>query len=110
MDMSKNKIHIKPISVQRKRTKGWRVPPNTIYVGRGTKFGNVFKIGCKTLNGTIIKDRKMAVEFYKKDIKRYAKDLFYNTVKNELKGKNLMCWCPLSEPCHADILLKIANS
>lgn len=33
-----------------------------------------------------------------------------DAVKRELKGKNLMCWCPLGEPCHADILLQIANS
>lgn len=30
--------------IQRKRTKGWRMPPNTIYVGRGTKWGNPFRI------------------------------------------------------------------
>ena len=29
---------------------------------------------------------------------------------NELRGKNLACWCPLDAPCHADVLLKIANS
>lgn len=28
---------------------------------------------------------------------------------SKLKGKNLACWCPLDKPCHADILLKIAN-
>jgi len=27
----------------------------------------------------------------------------------ELRGKNLACWCKIGEPCHADILLKIAN-
>ena len=26
-----------------------------------------------------------------------------------LKGKNLACWCPLDQLCHADLLLKIAN-
>ena len=31
-------------------------------------------------------------------------------VKRELRGKNLACWCPLSEPCHADVLLEIANA
>ena len=24
-----------------------------------------------------------------------------------MEGKNLACWCNLSEPCHADVLLKI---
>lgn len=27
----------------------------------------------------------------------------------ELRGKNLACWCPLGSPCHADVLLEIAN-
>lgn len=31
-----------PIRIQRKRTKGWRMPENTIYVGRPTKWGNPF--------------------------------------------------------------------
>jgi hypothetical protein len=28
---------------------------------------------------------------------------------SQLKGKDLMCWCPLDQPCHADILLALAN-
>lgn len=35
----------KPIRVQRQRVKGWKAPPNTIYVGRGTRYGNPFKVG-----------------------------------------------------------------
>jgi hypothetical protein len=30
-------------------------------------------------------------------------------VVRELKGKNLSCWCPIGQPCHADVLLKLAN-
>jgi hypothetical protein len=29
--------------------------------------------------------------------------------KAELKGKNLACWCPLSQPCHADVLMELTN-
>jgi hypothetical protein len=28
----------------------------------------------------------------------------------EIRGKDLACWCPLDQPCHADVLLEIANS
>jgi hypothetical protein len=28
----------------------------------------------------------------------------------QLRGKDLACWCPLDQPCHADVLLEIANS
>lgn len=27
-----------------------------------------------------------------------------------LRGKDLVCWCPLDQPCHADLLLEIANA
>jgi len=30
-------------------------------------------------------------------------------VQRELRGKDLACWCPLDQPCHADILLEVAN-
>ncbi len=28
---------------------------------------------------------------------------------DELRGKNLACWCKPGEPCHADVLLDLAN-
>jgi hypothetical protein len=28
---------------------------------------------------------------------------------HELRGCNLACWCPIGEPCHADVLLELAN-
>lgn len=30
-------------------------------------------------------------------------------IKRELRGKDLACWCPLGQPCHADVLLELAN-
>lgn len=30
--------------IQRKRTKGWKMPENTVYVGRPTKWGNPLKL------------------------------------------------------------------
>jgi hypothetical protein len=31
------------------------------------------------------------------------------TVRAELKGYNLACWCKPGTPCHADILIELAN-
>lgn len=28
----------------------------------------------------------------------------------ELRGLDLACWCPLDQPCHADVLLELANT
>ena len=36
---------MKPQRIQRRRTKGWRMPENAVYVGRGTMWGNPYKVG-----------------------------------------------------------------
>lgn len=35
--------------------------------------------------------------------------LTINEVRTGLAGCDLACWCPLDQPCHADVLLEIAN-
>lgn len=32
-----------------------------------------------------------------------------SSIRRFLAGKNLACWCALNQPCHADVLLQIAN-
>jgi len=83
--------------IQRKRVKGWRMPPNTVYVGRPTKWGNPFT-GDNAVNNfeIMILSKMLDDENFKKKLE-------------ELKGKNLACWCPLNKPCHADILIKVVN-
>jgi hypothetical protein len=102
---------MKPHRVQRKRTKGWKMPPNTVYVGRPTKWGNPFKIGSywkDAIDGSgIIKSRAEAVDAFRDFVR--LNPLWLKEVKDTLKGKNLACWCPLDRPCHADVLLELAN-
>lgn len=31
-------------------------------------------------------------------------------IRREMAGKDLCCWCPLDQPCHADVLLEVANA
>ncbi len=104
-----------PRRIQRKRTKGWRMPEGTVYVGRPTRWGNPFRVGEKILNKTplwithefIVGDADHAVRLYRAYIGSSA-----NRVAGmipELGGKDLACWCPLDQPCHADVLLKLAN-
>lgn len=93
-----------PQRIQRKRTKGWRMPQGAVYVGRPTKFGNPFP--------AIIQTRRIAVARFKD----WMPEGLREQVKAELKGKDLACWCPLTDrhgltvPCHADVLLEIANA
>lgn len=105
-----------PRRIQRKRTKGWKMPPNTVSVTRPGKWGNPFKVGSLVrhkLNGhggqheTFVTDSAHAVRLFKKFIAR--KPDIRIGAKIALKGKNLACFCPLDQPCHADVLLEIAN-
>jgi hypothetical protein len=36
-------------------------------------------------------------------------EAFAADARRVLRGKNLACWCKPGEPCHADVLLEIAN-
>lgn len=77
---------------------GWDVD-NAVYVGRPSDFGNPFSI--KSTGS-----RTEAIKRFEKLVNN--KQEFKQQIKNELRGKNLLCWCT-PDPCHADILLKIAN-
>lgn len=101
----------RPVRIQRKRSRGWQMPPNTVYVGRPTKWGNPFIVGRKNPYGTITKDRRHAWHIYL-GFAPLCEELVA-AAQAELKGKNLACWCPIDNPyedcCHAAVLLKIAN-
>lgn len=72
-------------------------PKDAIYVGRPSKWGNAAVIG---IHG----DRNAVLRWYRQAIAHR-----HNEIKQELKGKDLVCWCA-PKPCHADILLEIANT
>jgi len=75
------------------------IPLDAIYVGRPSRWGNPFRIG---VHGT----REEVMEKYMEFMG--VRPLFRAIIRQELEGKDLVCWCaPL--PCHADILLEIAN-
>ena len=85
-----------PERIQRKRTKGWKMPANAIYVGRPTRWGNPYADQDNAELVCLFREHCLPPEFMR-------------SVRSELKGKDLACWCPLDQPCHADVLLKIAN-
>lgn len=93
----------KPIRVQLSRRKGWRMPPNTASVARPTKWGNPFKVDPE--NGF---NRAGAVNAFRILVSSFDEPTWQTDI-HELRGKNLACWCPLGQPCHADVLLELAN-
>lgn len=97
---------MKPRRIQLRRTKGWKLPPNTVKVDRSTRWGNPFRPEWATVGGV-----EEAVKTYR--------DWLYGMVVGPpppsreqiatLRGKNLACCCKPGDPCHADVLLEIAN-
>lgn len=102
-----------PIRIQRSRAKGWKTPANTIYVGRPTRFGNPFKIGTPGQDDCMVcGDAEEAVVKFRSEIVTFGGGFVGLTVEDiqrDLRGKNLSCWCRLDRPCHADVLLELAN-
>lgn len=94
---------VAPRRVQLRRTKGWRLPLNTISVARPGKWGNPFRIGdfgIPTANDAVVRFREWLDQ---RVVGPPQPD------PSLLRGKNLACWCRLDAPCHADVLLEMAN-
>jgi len=98
-----------PERIQLRRSRGWRKPPGAVVVARPTRWGNPYAV-----DGRIVRDRAHAVELYR--AMTAGSPELSAAARAELAGRDLACWCPLIAPdgsrgpCHADVLLEIANS
>lgn len=105
----------KPVRVHLRRTKGWRMPANTVKVDRtNKKFGNPFAIGCNPSHfSAALPDHCDTIEEAVACFSYYAETWMALTDGrwiHPLVGKNLACWCETGATCHADILLELANA
>jgi hypothetical protein len=132
-----------PKRIQRKRTKGWRMPEGAVYVGRPTLWGNPYRVervpgwprwggappwrvtgpdgrehwpdtGRRPIVGRVEADAQRhhaalthAVALYRETLRIFEPD--EDDFWTPLAGRDLACWCPLDQPCHADVLLEVAN-
>ena len=117
----KRRTSLTPRRVQLRRTKGWRMPANTVKVDRTTRFGNPFSIEdygrerAVALHRAWLRSelgREHLPAKVRQDLERRLADVI--SALPSLRGKNLACWCPLPEPgkpdiCHAALLLELAN-
>jgi hypothetical protein len=110
-----------PRRIQLSRTKGWRKPEGAIVVSRPTKWGNPWTVAeCSNYAQS---GRDLAASFFRSAMEDriweernggeiHEVDGFYpplDEIRSELAGRDLACWCPLDQPCHADVLLELAN-
>jgi len=107
-----------PVRVRLSRLAGWKLPASTIVVTRATKWGNPFPIGREGPLGRIAPDAAGAVGFFRAMLsdpemrpeRGYPGDARFPSTFLPLRGYNLACWCKLGAPCHADVLLELANA
>ena len=115
----------RPVRVQLSRAKGWRMPPNTVKVDRSTRFGNpipasywLYRYGhnkadaqCAAAEwfGDLLPKMMAGTDSpLESDIEEHMRWIAKHV--GDLRGKNLACWCKVGAPCHADVLLEIANA
>ena len=92
--------------IQRKRTKGWKMPPQTLYVGRGRgpgeKWANPFRISDEISHAEVLALYRVntvgLIEEGKLNLDELAE---YDA---------LACWCALDQPCHADVLIDLLTT
>jgi hypothetical protein len=100
-----------PRRIQLRRSKGWRMPANTVKVDRSSRFGNPFRVGDPGIADVAASIERFKAALRSGELARDAESPFRPAqLRAALRGKNLACWCPLDGPCHADLLLKIANA
>jgi hypothetical protein len=109
-----------PQRVQMTRQKPWRLQhPDAVIVARPTKWGNPYGVSGETT-------ALIATRLFRDMLNRAPTadngstwgrpgETVFDTIRRELRGRDLACWCPLVDehgnraPCHADVLLEIAN-
>lgn len=116
-----------PTRIQGQRKAGFKLPPNTVCITRGTDFGNPFKVGgwfkLGTPNSarvgwawiqayaanapgyTQIRDNAMAVDWYRELRRRFP--LRADQMARLRAADHLACFCKLGEPCHGDVLIEL---
>ena len=91
-----------PQRLKRERKQGWRKPPGSVIVDRTSRWGNPYKVGVDA------QDNAEAVELYKQHLADHPE--LVAEIRRQLRGMNLICFCPLDQACHGDTLLEIANA
>lgn len=113
-----------PVRIQLCRTKGWRMPPGAVKVDRSTRWGNPFTKALAVESGyTDAADAQAFIvncfrdwigpsqsgrDWWQGAESDRRRRVFIEDI-GQLRGKNLACWCPAGSPCHADVLLELAN-
>ena len=120
--------------IHRRRTAGWKMPENAVYIGRGSKYGNPLKVipdyhfnnGFGRIFVLDFEDKKTwyttllwgdtsdmlhlfdvmlhGKPFMNKKLQVWS-DYFSHLDFTPLLGHDLACWCSLEKECHGDVII-----
>ena len=114
--------------VQMTRKRPWRADhPDAVIVARPTQWGNPYRIERHMFGGWTIRntatDKVLLLGTNRRDALLGCVELYRQAIEDQrefvprpsnirydLAGRDLACWCPLDQPCHADVLLELANA
>jgi hypothetical protein len=100
------------------------MPEGAVYVGRPSRFGNHWRAGeiwdqpyvwhvpsaaAAIIDGSVKITEAIAVDLFRADLVNWNHDTLTRWLA-PLRGHDLACWCPLDQPCHADVLLELART
>lgn len=93
------------------------MPIGAVYVGRPTVYGNPWTLADAAHLTDLSETEKWQwiVDRYERELRERGgtgEDTFIRLpdLKDALRGRDLACWCPPGRPCHADVLLRVANA
>lgn len=104
-----------PRRIRLSRARGWRLPPDTVVVARPTPWGNPYVVGRNGTAADCVRLYRHLLCGYVALSPRVDFDACVAAIRHarghieELRGRNLACWCAIGAPCHADVLLEIAG-
>lgn len=109
-------VQAAPRRIQRRRARGWRLPPGCVCVDRSTRWGNPFVVGrdgtaaeCVHHYAAMLAGSFCVSPHVEFDELRAAR-AHVLAHGHELRGRDLACWCGESAKwCHADVLLAVVN-
>lgn len=103
-----------PKRIQMTRQRPWRADnPDAVIVARPSRWGNPYRVDeyCTDYpDADLYELRRMAVSDFRGMLQgKWGEERGDYPFVHELAGRDLACWCPLDQPCHADVLLEVAN-
>lgn len=88
-----------PRRYQRSRARGMRIPQGAVCVDRSTRWGNPYRVGPDG-------PRDEVIEKYRAHLRAHPR--LVAEIRAELAGRHVACYCRLDEPCHGDVILRVA--